>query len=358
MHLGHYGAASMRPSGYGYPPSGYISVHRPSIASHPMMQVLDDSARQALEAAGYETASAILVELQSKGQEIRNPSAYVLKSATNARKGIGAAAAAGPTAGYSYAPPMPLVYAPPPPRSYAPPALPQPPRNGAAQHRLTDSILDERAQAALSELPPDAAEEVWRQFESVQSTVRKPSAYVMRAVENYWKAGGQGKSSLEPPPANSLGGVAPPTNVAANRELIAPWLDRLDETAVAALESADTQVVASCLAELEAKLESVRNPSAYVVRSISNANRARQTAPERAALEEELSMLPVPLDTKATAALEEVGPAAALAIVQHLQQNFGSIGNPSAYVTKSVHNHKQSGMLPLGARPLKKLRVD
>jgi len=372
MHAGHpggYGGASMHPGGYGYPASrlAHGAVQRPSLASHPMMHTLDDAARQALEAAGFETASAILAELQSKGPEIRNPSAYVLRSATNARKGIGAAAGAA-TAGHSFGPP-PYSYAPPAQFRYLPPP-PLPPRNGAGQHWPTETLLDERANAVLAELPPHAAAEVWGQFESVKSTVRNPSAYISRAVENYWKGGSQGKGAavaLEPhgaleAPTDYLGGVAL-DHVAANRELIAPWLGSLDENAVSALEGADAQVVASCLAELEAKLESVRNPSAYVVRAISNAKRGRPAGPQAgdasfggldsgaeatdeyqqasSDLGEELSMLPSPLDLKATAALEEVGPAAALTIVQNLKQKSGTIGNPSAYVMKAVQNHKQ-----------------
>lgn len=331
----------MQHGAYGYAMAGPpLHMQRPSLSSHPMMRKLDESARQALESAGFEAASAILAELQSKGQEVRNPSAYVLKSAANARKGIGAAA----TVGYGYAPA---------PFSYLPPATRVPVGRNLAGAR-NGAALDERALAALDELPPDAAVAVWKQYESVQSSVKNPSAYLTRAVENYWK--GQGAAAGEPL-ATSVSGVAPSSvNASANRELIAPWLGSLDETAVSALEGADTQVVAACLADLEAKIDSVRNPSAYVVRSVTNAKRGRQASddPSRHALEVEMSELSLQLDAKATSALEEIGATAALSIVQNLKQSGGSIGNPSAYVMKSVQNFKQQG----GSRPLKRPRLD
>merc|ERR1712183_1247401 len=51
---------------------------------------LDDEAKVALEEIGYEASEAILQDLAAKGENVRNPSAYVLRAVGNARIGKGA----------------------------------------------------------------------------------------------------------------------------------------------------------------------------------------------------------------------------------------------------------------------------
>jgi hypothetical protein len=58
--------------------------------------------------------------------------------------------------------------------------------------------------------------------------------------------------------------------------------------------------------------------------------------------QEELENLPVKLDGKALASLEEVGPVVALGILQVLKKHGDSVDDPSAYVSRAVANEKRN----------------
>lgn len=314
--------------------------------------VLDEKALAALDSVPPDQASDILQALDARGGSIKNPSAWVVKSVGNA---------GGSVVG------LPPVFAAPPAYAaavYYPPSGcgkgggkggygPAPAGKGRSlpRHPLLSS-LDEVAQSALEEVGMEAATAILQALEAQGGKVNNPSAYVIKSVGNARK--GQGAGGLAA--SSSHGGFAPPPGDINRRfvqgDFIGQWRSSLDPDAINALESVGPDAGSAILSELEAKSSTVRNPSAYVVKSVGNAKHGRQPAGQPAGLppsvsnrggniQAELAELPVALDEKASLALQELAPSDAHDIIQHLTQQGSSIGNPSAYVMKSVGNKKK-----------------
>jgi len=238
---------------------------------------LDEKARQALEEIGPEAADAILQVLDSQRAKVQNPSAYVLKAVGNARKGKGAGGVAASTSA-----------------PYAEVGF-----SGADVIGHWRSSLDSRALMALEALPHEEQARIVAELESKSSSVRNPSAYVIRATTN--AKNGNFPGSAPPAPAQSVaamhmmgagvgymdctrnGGPPPPAPPMA-----APYGDSMGSSA-----------------ELSAAI----------------------------------AALPVPLDEKAKNALHEVGPSSGLHILQVMSKQ--QVGNPSAYIMKAVSNERR-----------------
>lgn len=295
--------------------------------SQPRLMILaslDESALSALQEVGEEAGGTILLELESKGASIHNPSAYVTRAAQNIRRGEGMA-----------------------PRRETYPGA-----NGSGSNFATSMQrkpagllggqqtldLDDKALSALEEIGPDAAVTIVQQLEQLGDKVNNPSAYVLRAVNNA-KAG------------KGAGGHAMVASAhSANSGMLDAWSQKLDENAMSALSSVMPDAAASVLSELESKWAEIKNPSAYVVRAVGNTKRGQslQKGPSGSTWGAEMGQ-PFPqlqgaemgqLDAKALIALQEVGGEASAVILQKLQAQSASITNPSAWVIRAVANAK------------------
>jgi len=129
----------------------------------------------------------------------------------------------------------------------------------AVSHRL-----DAGALRALAELEMSEADAIAQRLEQAGATVRNPSAYVHRAVNNARRR----SVGAAPPygaPAGGMGGYGGAGGAAA--------AGLLDQNALSALQELPQEQAASILDELASKGAGVRNPSAYVVKAVGNARR-------------------------------------------------------------------------------------
>jgi len=135
---------------------------------------LDEKAQQALASADPDAAAHVMAELETKGSEIRNPSAYVQRALSNARMGYGAAAGPreeGQSGGLS--------------------------EEVQAELGTLPSPLDEKATAALDELSSEAALKIVRSLLRQSAQISNISAWVCKAVGNEKRSGGG--ANMEPP---------------------------------------------------------------------------------------------------------------------------------------------------------------
>ena len=129
----------------------------------------------------------------------------------------------------------------------------------AVSHRL-----DAGALRALAELETSEADAIAQRLEQAGATVRNPSAYVHRAVNNARRR----SVGAAPPygaPQGGMGGYGGAGGAAA--------AGLLDQNALSALQELPQEQAASILDELASKGAGVRNPSAYVVKAVGNARR-------------------------------------------------------------------------------------
>ena len=172
---------------------------------------LDDLAVAALATLPPQKAASILTKLRNKGGNVRNPSAYVVRSVENAHcHGGGGSLRPQPPPGavyyvpyYNYGPPPPPDQSPPgfAPSPAAPAFVPQVPyeapgvqptlpsaedESDATDDGASDPVdaLDPKASAALAALPSKEADRILDNLRRKGDSVRNPSAYVMRSILN------------------------------------------------------------------------------------------------------------------------------------------------------------------------------
>jgi len=331
-------------------------------------ELVDKKAWGSLMTLG-EVALDILQDLDSKGDQIHNPSGYVQRSVNNylkeSREASHASHASHPAEGRVSKPALP--------RRPVSAAAVVPPKRQAVEGGAAG--LDEKATAALAEATPEAAAYVMADLEARAHEIRNPSAYVQRALANARQGkGGAAVSDFATPghhDAYPTGYDETPTEsvpepaTANNTESL---MDLLDESARNALENdVGPEVADAILARLEAEGGKVHNPSAYVLRAVRNAQQGKGTGKNHSSsgaapaageaeqfeheLEQEL-LSTAPLDDKARAALKELSAEAALLIVRHLNREAGQVRNASAYICKAVGNAKRpsAAQLPPGKR--------
>eukprot|EP00747_Dinoflagellata_sp_TGD_P207271 gnl/TRDRNA2_/TRDRNA2_80852_c0_seq1.p1 gnl/TRDRNA2_/TRDRNA2_80852_c0~~gnl/TRDRNA2_/TRDRNA2_80852_c0_seq1.p1 ORF type:complete len:402 (+),score=86.20 gnl/TRDRNA2_/TRDRNA2_80852_c0_seq1:2-1207(+) len=198
-------------------------------------------------------------------------------------------------------------------------------------HEKWKSSLDQKANDALTSVGPAVATDILQELERKGSAVRNPSAYICRACENR-------KMGIGPKLAGE----------------ISPWLERyrgtLDQEVLESLSRIDQQHALVLLQNIDSADGSIRNPSAYIAKSIKNLETGSNLP--------ELRSAPMngtdgkELDDKARAALAEVGPEAAKAIMAELEAKGDSVRNVSAYVCRAVGNTRRGegaagGLLPV-----------
>merc|ERR1712039_72450 len=118
---------------------------------------------------------------------------------------------------------------------------------------------DDKARAALDAADPARAQEILEELDAKGPEIRNPSAFVSKAVQQFSQARGRAA------PASQL-------NVDLQGS---PGYDALDDKARAALDAADPARAQEILEELDAKGSEIRNPSAFVSRSLQQFPQSR-----------------------------------------------------------------------------------
>eukprot|EP00927_Polykrikos_kofoidii_P000567 TRINITY_DN10209_c0_g1_i2.p1 TRINITY_DN10209_c0_g1~~TRINITY_DN10209_c0_g1_i2.p1 ORF type:complete len:481 (-),score=82.73 TRINITY_DN10209_c0_g1_i2:129-1571(-) len=359
---------------------------------------LDEKATGALKEMDPAAALRILQVLERQSETVTNPSAYIMKAVANERKGtapggcspiqmggnIATMVSALPLGHLPYmqqqSPPIqpvqqvryvqqaqqPVVHAPLPyvqgyvshasvPSAYMQPQGAGVPSQQAALDRAaaaTFASLDPEAQQALAEVGTEVAFAILQVMEMQRGKVQNPSAYVLKAVGNAKKGKGAGGAAAMSAGSMHAQLATVPTDI------LGRWRTVLDSDALAALEGLNQPDAAHIIGELESKFASIRNPSAYVIRAATNARNSpfpsvgtADGCSSEERISEELtalmSRLPVKFDEKALQELREVGPAAALNILQVLDRQGTTVTNPSAYIMTAAANERR-GIRPTG----------
>ncbi|CAE8635111.1 unnamed protein product [Polarella glacialis] len=288
--------------------------------------VLDQKAWDALMALDSQVAVEILQGLDVKAADIRSPSAYVQRACANQK---------------------------------APTSDLQPHQQAARGEGPSEFALDEKAEAALQQATPEARAFVLGDLEAKSSTIHNPSAYVMRALSNARQGkgavgerfGASAPSAPEAPPdasgyANWISAavaLAVPAESSFSR-----W--NFDEKCESALADATPEARAFVLGDLEAKSSTIHNPSAYVMRALSNARQGKGAAGERmgasapsvvGVLTDAPSFKEWVLDEKAESALQQATQEARAFIIGELQSKGSTIHNHSAFVMRACSNARQ-----------------
>lgn len=318
--------------------------------------VLDEKSLLALTELGEEHGSTILANLEQKGESVRNPSAWIMKSIANSRSEGGPPAPAFPLAyppSYphpAYASMYPPQYAAPQYAAYNPAAYQAAParpamRENATNFRHAGVLLDAKADEALKSIGPEGAQKIFNEFQAKSGGIRNPSAYVTKAVAN---------AVLEGAPKFAPGEAGYGSE---SREL--------DAAATKALEEIGPEAAAVIMEQLEGEGEKVRNPSAYVVKAVGNARRGKGAGgkgqeaqalnsfaaapPPESLMTPDMSMeeLLAPwrenLDEKCLEKLESVGIESAYSILTQLESRGDQVRNASAFVMKSCGNAQKGG---------------
>jgi len=206
---------------------------------------LDAKAFEGLQSLGHQDAEELLHKLETT--DVRNPSAFVTTAVRDVRR------KAGWEQQFSQPEPisLPLMAS----RSSYPVRAPMP-----SMGRGYRAGLDAQAQAALDQIPPEAAHNILADLEMKGHSVHNPSAFVTAAASKIQMA----------PVAASYGQAVSHGGVGGLSAAWAQWRNVLDSDAVDALESLDPQEQLSMLQELTSKAQQLRNPSAYVSRGVQH----------------------------------------------------------------------------------------
>uniref|UniRef100_A0A7S3NH36 Heterogeneous nuclear ribonucleoprotein Q acidic domain-containing protein n=1 Tax=Aureoumbra lagunensis TaxID=44058 RepID=A0A7S3NH36_9STRA len=193
--------------------------------------------------------------------------------------------------------------------------------------------LDAGAVAALSELEPAEAEAIAARLEQAGSSVRNPSAYVHRAVNN------AKRRALEPRPATRRPQQQQQEQIFSSGEF--SLRRRLDASAIAALAELPSETAQAILEELASKgTGKVRNPSAYVVKAVGNARKSggiqsqqRHPTPHR----------PDRRYNNRGAIQSLGGSNSTISTTQdNTTLNFAAVTAGSSNTTKNMQNHQQN----------------
>jgi len=133
---------------------------------------------------------------------------------------------------------------------------------GNAMWTKWQRALDQKAVEALLALEPQGRNEILQELDTKAASIRNPSAYVQKACDNR-KADGPGEA-MESMPETS------------DRDKIEKFRGVLDGDAIEALESLMPEQLSAILDNLESRFSSLRNPSAYVSRSVANLIEGRE----------------------------------------------------------------------------------
>mmetsp|Transcript_83012 Transcript_83012/g.173803 ORF Transcript_83012/g.173803 Transcript_83012/m.173803 type:complete len:629 (-) Transcript_83012:163-2049(-) len=246
---------------------------------------IDESAGDLMRRSYLQDVSAALATfLGLDVSSVRNPSAYLTRSVVNARSGDNkwsgppAQSPPGPRGGSNGGPAYSVPPSAPPPAAHYG-SMPSGKTGSNLRARWAPS-LDAKALHALTEVGAVAANEVLQELEKQGSSVRNPSGYVQRACENRLRDAGlipSGPSMPPKPPRATLPPppVPAPVHAPARRQsglspLMAKYGSSLDADATEALRKLSPDGAHTILSNLDSKSGSIRNVSAYVVRSVFN----------------------------------------------------------------------------------------
>lgn len=327
---------------------------------------LDASALDALRRVGATQATVILQKLEACGGSVRNPSAYVARSVANLERGDSAAGtdlqsqlsillakwrfsldqkaaeavmALGPQGAFDVLKDLEgksgSVRN---PSAYVQRAVEN--RAAIIERLLLQSQLDVDALNELEKVPPKQIKLILNNLKSRGASVRNPSAYVRRSVANLQDSSGdvEGRTKSH----DTTPGISQISSDDGNSNA------ELDADAQTALSELAPDVAQTILADLESKGATIRNPSAYVQRAVGNTrkgegaaiNTATPSAFDAEHSEKAASLVSI-LDDDAQAALNNIGPEGADAIIQQLVAGGDKVRNPSAYVLRAVVNARK-----------------
>lgn len=292
-----------------------------------LMQIIDVEARGALEGCEPEVVAQIMSTLEQNLERVHNPSAWVLKSVANAKRGsrqpaqlqamhsgvymqqaVQARPAQGPwdqgpglqaqqaCYGANGAPMQQLQQA----RLSAPTM----PASGPPMGQAPNRTLDIEAIKALQDVDPKVAQSILADVHMKGDQIRNPSAYVIRAVVNAKSgllphglaSGGQHQppqdlsQQVAPGPMAPLGPLAAPGTVVPQQEAPASnWSDAvlndefhmelqklpyiLDDKAIGVLLELDTIPATEIVRNLSTQGAKIKNPNAWIMRAVANKQR-------------------------------------------------------------------------------------
>lgn len=222
-----------------------------------------------------------------------------------------------------------------------------PPQPGSAS-------LDDKAIAALKEVPPQVADAILAELDMRGGMIQNPSAYVSRAVANARKGEAQTTilhtlndqgGKVQNPSAHAVKATSFSGDAAGMEELLAPC--RSGPVPHSSFSSAAFSGGAFGYA-------GGRGPHRPgLLKTTSTAELVMMEAE----LREEMEKLISPLDEKAMDALEEVGTRAALSILRTLNHQGNKVNNPNAYVMRAAVNEKRGVPAGCGGPGAKRPRV-
>lgn len=267
---------------------------------------LDDNASRHIQQFPPQEALRMLEQVRD---DVRNPSAFVMKMCTRSEGGAPAGGGHG---------------------------------HGSVEDAIQALSLDDSASRVLREMNPDQALNI---IEQVDDKVRNPSAFIM-SIATRQKGSGKGTG------ANSVraGGSS---RASAEIEDRCRHL-RLDDSAARMLSELPTERALDILDQIG---DDVRNPSAFVTAEArkllpgggGGGGRSKSGggggAPVPAELARQIDHFASQLDLDPTCsdALHQIGPQDAVQILERLASDLTSIRNRSAFVIAEVKKRKSGG---------------
>eukprot|EP00421_Protoceratium_reticulatum_P019094 CAMPEP_0168397434 /NCGR_PEP_ID=MMETSP0228-20121227/21062_1 /TAXON_ID=133427 /ORGANISM="Protoceratium reticulatum, Strain CCCM 535 (=CCMP 1889)" /LENGTH=295 /DNA_ID=CAMNT_0008410907 /DNA_START=130 /DNA_END=1013 /DNA_ORIENTATION=+ len=280
---------------------------------------LDEKAQAALNETDPVNALAFLQRLSGRGDQVRNPSAFIATA-------VKTAATRGPSPGAAEL-------------------------ECALQRLRQDGTLDDNAVEVLHKgSTQEACAALAALLGQDASTVRNASAYITRNMMNAKKQGpmgapqqmgkmgggkgammgmGGGMLALQAPAAAGKGGQG------AAQALAAKWRGALDHKALASLTAVGPNTALEILQEMDSRGGAVRNPSAYVQRACENRKVTGDVDPVPDGLSGAAGMGALmaqhqgALDADAHDALSKVSEEQGAQILANLESRSATVRNPS-----------------------------
>lgn len=319
----------------------------------PLIAGLDDQARRLVDTSDPLRVEEVLAELADKGSEVRNPSGFVSKALMQHPHPRGPAA------------PPSEARGPPRPRgggdhrdhhrSGEPPRGEKRPRPGDSgwepgsydDNPLTD-LLDTQARRLLETSNPLRVQEVLAELADKEGEVRNPSGFVSKALLQYPEPRGREESSALRARTSdwcTIYGLHPDD----------PLIRGLDDQARRQMEAANPMRVEEVLEELKEKGGSVRNPSGFISKALSqypnprgpedpSTKQEREEKRSRGSRWNEGTRFGLDpddpqlrgLDDHARRQLEQADPERVQEVLDELSEKGDSVRNPSGFVSKAL----------------------
>jgi len=316
---------------------------------------IDDHAVAALTGMGVARAMELFKEIEEKGDQIRNPSAYLKNAA--AREGFAPLAAAEKVTASGMGPSADLEKA--SKRAY-----------WLSKNVFTDRPIDDNAVAAVVTLGIPRAMELFKEMEQKADEIRNPSSYLKTAVSR------EGLQPQPQPQPQSQAAWSADSDKVSKR---AYWLSKnvfidrpISDEAVAAMAGVGSQRAMELFKDLEQKADKIENPSGWLL--MSARREGGQPEPNRgqaAAGREGLAagagsdsqkvlkraqwlnfnvFAANPINDDAIAAISALSVQRAMEIFKDVEQKGDQVRNPSSYLISAAGREAPAPGAPYGAK--------